>query len=191
VTVPMLSFYPLTTERWADFEQLFGANGACGGCWCMWWKLVTRDFDHMKGEANRQAQQRIVASGTVPGILVYAGNEPVGWCAVEPRGNYPRLARSRVMAPVDQAEVWSITCFFIHKRYRRQGLTVQLLGAVAEYIKTRGGKILEGYPVEPKDDRMPAAFAYTGLASAFSQAGFVEVARRSATRPIFRLRIGD
>ncbi len=191
MTVPMLSFHHLTTERWADFEQLFGVNGACGGCWCMWWKLATRDFDRMKGEANHQAQQGIVASGTVPGILAYVGNEPVGWCAVEPRGNYPRLARSRVMAPVDQAEVWSITCFFVHKRYRRQGLTVQLLGAVAAYVKTRGGKILEGYPVEPKDGRLPAAFAYTGLASAFSQAGFVEVARRSATRPIFRLRMGD
>jgi len=191
MTVPMLSFHHLTTERWADFEKLFGANGACGGCWCMWWKLATRDFDRMKGEANRQAQQGIVSSGTVPGILAYAGNEPVGWCAVEPRGNYPRLARSRVMAPVDQAEVWSITCFFVNKRYRRQGLTVQLLGAVTEYVKAQGGKILEGYPVEPKDGRLPAAFAYTGLASAFSQAGFVEVARRSATRPIFRLRMGD
>ena len=186
-----LTFYPLTIERWADFEKLFGANGACGGCWCMWWKLATRDFDRMKGEPNHQTQQGIVASGTVPGVLVHAGNEPVGWCAVEPRGNYPRLARSRVMAPVDDADVWSITCFFVDKGYRRQGLTVHLLRAVANHVKSRGGKILEGYPVEPKGDRMPAAFAYTGLASAFNQAGFVEVARRSATRPIFRLRIGD
>jgi hypothetical protein len=58
------------------------------------------------------------------------------------------------------------------------------------HVKKRGGKIVEGYPVEPKKGKMPAAFAYTGLASAFRKAGFKEVARNSETRPIFRFMIG-
>jgi hypothetical protein len=54
-------------------------------------------------------------------------------------------------------------------------------------VKKQGGTVLEGYPVEPKKDKMDAAFAWTGFASAFKKAGFVEVTRRSETRPIMRL----
>jgi len=88
-----LHFHLLTPERWADFERLFGPRGACAGCWCMFWKLPNKDFQAMAYEGNRAAQKAIVDSGVVPGILAYADGEAVGWCAVEPRGVYPRLAR--------------------------------------------------------------------------------------------------
>jgi N-acetylglutamate synthase-like GNAT family acetyltransferase len=60
------------------------------------------------------------------------------------------------------------------------------LEAVVAYVKNRGGKIVEGYPVEPKKGKTADVFAWTGLASFFDRAGFVECARRSATRPIMR-----
>lgn len=182
-----LDFHPLTRDRWADFERLFGPRGACAGCWCTFWKLRGKAFDENTGEPARRMQQSIVASGVVPGLLAYTDNgEPVGWCAVEPRREYPRLAHSRVLAPVDDAEVWSVTCFYVAKAYRRQGVTVALLRAATEHVRRQGGRIIEGYPVEPRQGNMPAVFAYTGMASAFRQAGFVEVARNSPTRPIFR-----
>ena len=53
-----------------------------------------------------------------------------------------------------------------------------------------GARIVEGYPVEPRRGSMPDAFAWTGTASAFRRAGFVEVLRRSATRPIMRFVVG-
>jgi GNAT superfamily N-acetyltransferase len=109
----------------------------------------------------------------------------VGWVAVEPRSAYPKLAHSRVLKPVDDEPVWSITCFFVAKKSRRQGITVELLKAAVEYVRKQGGRIVEGYPVETTKN-MPAAFVYTGTASAFQQAGFTEVARRAPTRPIFR-----
>lgn len=59
-------------------------------------------------------------------------------------------------------------------------------GRVVEYAKEHGARIVEGYPVELKQDKLPDAFVYTGLASAFRQAGFVEVFRRPETRPIMR-----
>jgi len=185
-----LSFHPLTSSRFADFERLFGPRGACGGCWCMFWKLRGKAFDENTGEPARQMQKSIIDSGTVPGLLAYQDNEPVGWIAVEPRSAYPRLAHSRVLKPVDDEDVWSVTCFFVAKQARRQGLTVELLKAAVDYVKEQGGKIVEGYPVDARKD-MPPVFVYHGTAVAFKKAGFVEVARRSETRPIMRFFLGD
>lgn len=181
-----LEFHPLTKARWADFAHLFGERGACGGCWCMWWRLKRSEFERQKGAGNKQAMQAIVADGEVPGLLAYAGHTPVGWCAVAPRERFPVLERSRILKPVDDTPVWSIGCFFVEKHYRNMGVSGQLLRAALEYVKQQGGTVVEGYPVEPRQGQVPAAFAWTGLASAFTQAGFVEVARRSATRPIMR-----
>ena len=72
------------------------------------------------------------------------------------------------------------------KTARKKGVTVELLKSAIGYAKKKGAKIVEGYPVEPKKGKMPDVFAYTGLASAFRQAGFKEVLRRSETRPIMR-----
>ncbi len=186
-----LTFHPLTPERWPDLEKLFGPRGACGGCWCMVWRLRRADFNKGKGDGNRQALHDLVAEDTQPGVLAYAGGEPVGWCAVAPRADYPALARSRVLAPVDDRPVWSITCLYVARPYRRRGVSVRLLKAAAQFAHERGARVVEGYPIEPSSDPMPAAFAWTGLASAFRQAGFREVLRRSQTRPIMRWECGS
>lgn len=180
-----LTFHPLTQKLWRDFELLFGSNGACGGCWCMFWKLRGKAFDEAAGDAARQMQKSVVDSKVVPGLLAYADGYPIGWIAVEPRSAYIRLAHSRVLKPVDDQEVWSVTCFFVTKNYRRKGVTVELLKAAADYVKKHGGKIVEGYPIDAQED-MPAPFIYTGTASAFQKAGFKEATRNTPGRPIFR-----
>lgn len=183
-----LSFHPLTQNLWRDFEILFGLNGACGGCWCMYWKLRGKAYSDNTGDTLRQMQKSIVDSKVVPGLIAYAEGYPIGWIAVEPRTAYPRLAHTRTLLPVDDQEVWSITCFFVTKNYRRKGVTVKLIKAALDYVKQQGGKIVEGYPVETQKD-MPAPFIFTGTVSAFRKAGFKEVARNAPTRPIFRYSI--
>ena len=180
-----LSFKPLKRNLWTDFEELFGPRGACAGCWCMFWKLRGKAFDEVRGYETRQMHKSIVDFGVATGLLAYLHGEVAGWVAVEPRSAYERLAHSRVLKPVDEQPVWSVTCFFVAKRFRRQGITVELLKAAVGHVKAQGGRIVEGYPVETTGT-MPAPFIYTGTASAFQQAGFQEVARRSPTRPIFR-----
>src|SRR6266850_1869751 len=182
---PKLSFHPLTPDRWTDLEKLFGERGACGGCWCMTWRLSRSQFEAQKGRLNRRSFHKIVEKSP-PGILAYQNNEPIGWCAVAPREQYPVLERSRVLKPVDEQAVWSITCLFVIKPFRRQGVSVALLKAAKDFAHERGASIVEGYPVEPYTREMPPAFAWTGLPSAFRKAGFKEVARRSRTRPIMR-----
>ena len=156
----------------------------------MFWKLPRKEFETGQGESNRLAQKALVEAGPPPGLLAYVDGVPAGWIAAEPRERYPGLARSRVLKPVDEAPVWSVTCFFIARKYRRQGLMVDLLKAAITFVRGQGGKVVEGYPIEPRPGQATSpVFIYTGIASAFRQAGFVEVARRSETRPIMRLYI--
>lgn len=185
-----LSFHPLTQKLWRDFELLFGENGACGGCWCMHWKLRGKAFSENKGEGNRQMQKSVVDAKIVPGLLAYLEGYPIGWVAIEPRGQYPKLAFSRVLKPIDDQEVWSVTCLFVDKKHRKLGVAVELLKAAVDYAKDSGARIVEGYPVETKGDA-PPVFIFTGTASAFKQAGFVEAARPGPTRPIYRYNISS
>ena len=151
----------------------------------MAWRLPTKEFKQKQGEPNRRAMKKIVATQTPPGLLAYDDKQPVGWIAVAPREKFVRLANSRVLAPVDDNPVWSVMCFFIRKDHRRHGLSTELLNAAAAFARKHGARILEGYPQELKKD-LPAPFVWTGLASGFRKAGFDEVARRSAARPIMR-----
>lgn len=186
---PVLQIHPLTPERWDDFEKLFGAKGACAGCWCTWWRLSQKEFIAGKGAKNRNFTKALVEGGSVPGLLAYVGGEPVGWVALAPREEYPRLARSKVLAPVDSEPVWSVTCFFVKKAWRRKGVTVALLQGAKEFASSRGAAVLEGYPVEAKGGKIADVFAYTGLTGSFLGSGFREVLRRSPTRPVVRVNL--
>ena len=186
---PKLHFFPVTRDRWPDFKSLFGERGACGGCWCMLWRLTRKEFEQQKGAGNRKAMKAIIQSGETPGILGIIKGQPVAWCSVAPREHFPSLQRSRILKPLDDLPVWSITCLFVEKPYRRMGVSTRMIKAAVEHVKNRGGKIVEAYPVEPKKDKMPDVFAWTGLASAYTRAGFAECARRSETRPIMRYNI--
>jgi GNAT superfamily N-acetyltransferase len=186
VTSLNLKFYPVTAKLWKDLEKLFGERGACGGCWCMWWRLSRSEFNKQKGQGNKRALKKIIDSGEIPGILAYDNSGPIGWCSVAPREKFSTLERSRILQRVDEKPVWSVVCFFIAKPFRRKGVTIALLKAAIEHAKKNGAKVVEGYPVDPKKGETPDVFANTGLASAFRQAGFVEVLRRSETRPIMR-----
>lgn len=182
----MVEIHPLTPDRWQDFETLFGTHGAYGGCWCMYWRLPRKDFEALKGDTTRRMLKGIVESGEIPGLLAYVEGKPAGWVALAPRVAYPTLQRSRVSAPVDEQPVWSVSCFYIGKGFRRQGLTVALLKAAVAFAAQNGAKIIEGYPTDPGEKAHVDAYVYTGLFSAFLKAGFVEVMRRAEKRPIMR-----
>jgi GNAT superfamily N-acetyltransferase len=157
----------------------------------MRWKLTHSEFETQKGSGNRQAMQELVEGGTVPGLLAYCETRPVGWCAVSPREEYARLSRSRILKPIDHEPVWSIVCLFVTKDHRRTGVSEGLIRAATRFAMEQGARIVEGYPVEPKQEKMPDVFAFHGLASTFRKAGFTEMARRSDTRPIMRWHLPD
>jgi GNAT superfamily N-acetyltransferase len=181
-----LEIYPLDYSRWGDFEILFGKRGACGGCWCMAWRLKPSEFNRQKGEGNKLAMQSLVRQNEQIGLLAYIDGEPVGWCAIAPRENYPKLENSKVWKRIDGNPVWSITCFFIAKPYRRKGLSLELIKGAVNFCRTNGVKIIESYPVVPYRDNIPDAFAWTGFPNVFEKAGFVVAERRSPSKPVMR-----
>lgn len=183
--------HPLTAERWADFAQLMGERGGYGGCWCMTWRLSAKAFAAGKGAGNRAAMKALVDGGqgaeaSPPGLLAYDGDDAVAWCSVAPRRYFERLESSRVLKSVDDAEVWSVSCFLVRKSHRKRGLSLLLLQAACDFVRGQGGRIIEGYPIAPTKKPYPAVYAWTGFHEVFLEAGFTEVLRRSDTRPIMR-----
>lgn len=131
----------------------------------------------------------IVETGPAAGLLAYDGKEPVGWCALSARADLPVLDRSRYLKPVDTLPVWSLSCFYVKRGHRRQGLTGVLVAAAVDHARNAGAIAIEVYPWETGEPK-GATTIYMGLASTFRRLGFVEVARRAPHRPILRYAIG-
>ncbi len=185
-----LTIRPLTPGRWDDLKDLFGARGACGGCWCMWWRLKRREFEERQGDGNRRAMKELVEAGNVPGILGYRDGKPVAWCSVAPREDFGALERSRVLKRLDEEPVWSIVCFFVARGHRGRGALRSLIRAAVDHVRRQGGTVLEAYPSVPRSGRLPPISSFMGLPEVFAEAGFVECARPSASKRILRYYIG-
>lgn len=174
--------HALTPDRWTDLEALFGANGAVGGCWCMWWRLPSKEFTPgAVGGPGRKAAFRDVVESAVapPGLLAYRDEQAVGWVAVAPLGQFERVLRSTALEPADGVAetdldaIWSINCFFIRSGHRRTGLGRALLEAAVDLARQNGAHEVEGYPnVEWKS----AGNTFTGIRPMFEAAGFTDIA---------------
>lgn len=180
-----IRFEPVTAGHWSQLEDLFGEKGACGGCWCMHWRLKASDYNAGKGAGNKRRLRNLTRKFP-PGILALSGKEAVGWISMGPREDFPRLSGSRILKPLDDSPTWSIVCLFIRKDHRRQGLSTALINAAAQFARKSGAERIEAYPVD-QPAGLPDVFAFTGTLSGYLKAGFREVARRSPTRPIVRL----
>jgi GNAT superfamily N-acetyltransferase len=186
---------PLSADLWPVLTKLFGACGACGGCWCMYWRIEKDErWDAIKGPAAKRRMEKLVASGEAQGLIAFDGDEPVGWCTFGPRPGFPRLQRARTLACDDAAEVWSIPCFFIRRDYRGRGVAGRLLRDTLEFLQKRGVKIVEGYPVQTRETKpLPAPFAWTGVPALFRAAGFKVVGNPGGAKVRVRkvLRVGS
>lgn len=179
----------LTPDLWPALEQLFGEKGACGGCWCMYWRIERGEsWEQLKGATNKQRFKSLVQSGRAHGVLAFRGDEPVGWCAVERRRDLPRLDRSRTLACEDAERVWSLPCFYVKAGHRGTGVSRALLAHALRLLRAAGAEIAEGYPVRPKKkgQAIPAAFAFTGTKSLFESAGFEVVGNRGGGKERMR-----
>lgn len=180
---PVIETHALTPDRWRDLSELFSTSAVTRHCWCMWPRITT-DYRTQTDAGNKRAFKKVVDTAPAPpGVLAYVDGVVAGWCAVAPRDDYLRLARSRATAPIDDEPVWSVVCFFVRRGMRRAGLSKALLLGAIELATQHGAIIVEGYPVEGSGD------PFHGVASMFKAAGFKEVARRTPNRPVMRYRV--
>jgi GNAT superfamily N-acetyltransferase len=177
-----LAICPLTPDLWPALKDLFGRNGACNGCWCMYGRIGSA-YRKRPREQNKAAFREIVERGPPPGLLAFNGDVAVGWCQLTPRDAVPWLDRTWRLRRVDDVPVWSLSCFYVRKSYRRQGITSVLIAAALQAVKRAKAPALEAYPFDA--DVSPSASG-TGYASTFARTGFKTVARRVPARPIMR-----
>lgn len=177
-----LKICPLTPELWPALEDLFGRNGACNGCWCMYARIGGA-YRRQPRDKNKTAFRAVVKRGPPPGLLAFDGELAVGWCQLTPREAVPWLDRVWRLRRVDDLPVWSLSCLYVRKGYRRRGVTSALIAAAVKTARRSKAPALEAYPFDA--DVSPSASG-TGYASTFRRAGFKVVARRAPARPIMR-----
>jgi GNAT superfamily N-acetyltransferase len=185
---------PIVPTDWPAIERLFGERGACGGCWCMFWRVPSlgQYWQTAKGDQNRRSLQKLVETGRALGCLAWAGDEPVGWCGVGPRDQYSYLERSRTIPAPDIDNAWCVSCFFVARTWRGKGIARHLLATSLAYARSAGAGALEGYPAVPKSAAipLPPAFAHTGVPQLFASAGFEQVCDIGA-RQVWRRRFAQ
>ncbi|GAA2021706.1 GNAT family N-acetyltransferase [Agromyces tropicus] len=181
------------TAPFADVEAVFGTRGDPATCWCQWYKLRGASFDEATADELRgRLADQLAAPGPGPGLLAYDGDTPVGWCAVEPRSELPRLPFSQVASvspedDFDDAEVWAVSCFVVPRAFRRRGVGAALAAAAVDTAREHGARVLEAYAVDPTArSKPPAADLFPGTVSMFEAVGFVEVARPKPHRVVMQ-----
>lgn len=187
-----IRFEELSPDSWPAIEHLFGPNGACGGCWCMWWRAErNKSWNEIKGAPARKMFKDLIQKGKAHGMLAFAENEPVGWCSFGPRLDFPRLGKVRAYERNDIDNVWSVNCFFIHRKWRGKGLVRGLLKATVEAMQKSGVKIIESYPVTTTKDgrQLTGSLAWTGPIKIFEELGFKTVQSTNPLKPLVRLEL--
>lgn len=191
---------PANAASWEDLQTVYGTRGPAAGCQCQRFKLAPRESFGSFPVEERQARLRAQTHCGDPtaratsGLVAYLDDEPVGWCAVEPRAAYEGLRRvyrvpwqGRNEDKADET-VWAVTCVFTRAGYRRRGIAYALAEAAVDYARARGARALEAYPMitEPGDD-ISWGEMLVGNQSMFAAAGMAEVHRHSPRRAVMRI----
>lgn len=164
---------PLNTSTWPDFAQLAGKhNGVWGGCWCMAFHLEG-GFGKRTAAQNESEKERRVREDQAHAALVYAGSAPVGWCQFGPTAELPRIKHKReYLSATAGLPDWRITCFFVDRDRRREGVaSAALRGALSEIARLGGGSV-ESYPEDVTDRRVSSSFLHNGTVAMFELGGF-------------------
>ncbi len=181
----------VTPNHWDDVADLFTRKGPRGGtpqpdgCWCRFWHVRGKEYWAKHGAGHRRALREEIRGGDANALLAYVDGETVGWCRLGPRETFDRLEHSDKLTRVDDEDVWSLVCFYVHPAAKRQGVATALLDAALGHARTQGARLVEAYPVREGHMNIDA---YTGYLPMFLDAGF-EVVRDAGRRMIVRKRV--
>ena len=173
-----LTFKPVTATTVGDFEKLFGAKGGPNWCWCMAFRATPEEIRNSKSPERRKQILGRVAKKVPIGILAYEDGEPVGWVSMAPKATFQKLGGVEEMD-----KVWSITCLFIPRTRRGQGMAHRLIEGGIAYARRRKARLLEAYPV----DLDSPSYRHMGFVPAFEKAGFTETGREGTRRHVMQL----
>jgi hypothetical protein len=181
-----LSIKPLSTDTWPDFERLAQKhNGVWGGCWCT--SFHPRSTEQRKSpEATRDYKKRLVDADCAHAALVYEGDSCVAWCQYGPPHELPNIYHRKEVEAKMTTPDWRITCFFVDRDFRKQGLSLIALNGALELIKNAGGGVVESYPQDTQGGKVSNSFLYNGTREIFEQAGFRYEGKKGKNHCIMR-----
>jgi GNAT superfamily N-acetyltransferase len=163
---PKLTFKPVTEANREDFLAVFGKGGP-SYCWCMPFRVTPEEKKAApRGSDRRQLMLGRIADKVPVGLVGYLSGEPVAWVSVAPRDTFNNALGSP--DPRDGEKVWALTCLFIRRTHRGQGLGHQLIAAAVSEARKRKATVLEAYPVDPDSP----SYRHMGFVPAFAAAGF-------------------
>lgn len=169
---------PLDETTWPDFARLAERhNGVWGGCWCM--AFHPEGVGRGKAEGQNRAEKECrVRDGRAHAALVYDGAACVGWCQFGAPDELPRIKHQRAYRDgLTGLPDWRITCFFVDRAYRHQGVTSAALAGALDEIARLGGGTVESYPEDVAGRKVSGSFLYNGTVSLFERHGFERTRR--------------
>jgi GNAT superfamily N-acetyltransferase len=189
---------PANAASWEDVATVFGQRGEPARCQCQWFRVPAAQWRSTSVEDRRWWHREQVGcdepdSGQTSGLIAYLEDEPVGWCAVAPRVEYPHLRTQKVpwtgrCEDQDDPGVWAVTCFVTRVGFRRRGVSRALAAASVDFARERGARALEAYPLVLKPgEQMTWGELYVGERNSLVAAGFREVSRPTARRVVMRV----
>jgi GNAT superfamily N-acetyltransferase len=195
-----LKIVPANNAACQDLQEVFGTRGIAASCQCQRYKLALKEsFGSFPTEerAFRLREQTDCGhprSGSTSGLVAYLDDEPVGWCAVEPRTAYAGLLRVYRVPwegrdeDKDDETVWAVTCLFTRAGHRRRGVSYALAESAVDHARRAGARALEAYPMvmEPGQSMITEEL-HVGTSSVFAAAGLVEVSRPTLRRAVMRI----
>ena len=199
-----LRIVPANEASWEDLQAVFGSRGIAPICQCQRFKLHRREsFGSFPVEERARRLREQTNSGrsgaaATSGLVAYLDDDPVGWCAVEPRSAYEGLLRNQRVPWTDRNEdkaddgVWAVTCLFTRAGYRRRGITYALARAAVAFARDRGARAVEGYPlITTPGTNVIWDELLVGSPAVFAAAGLTEVSHPTKRRLVMRIDFSD
>lgn len=196
-TDPAIGVVPANQASWEDLQTIFGTRGPASRCQCQRYKLQRRESfasfpaEERADRLRRQTECGDPDSSTTSGLVANLDDEPVGWCAVEPRAAYPGLLRNNRVPWLGRAEdktddsIWALTCLFTRAGFRRRGISRALASAAVDFAREHGARAIEGYPMTTTNAISEELHA--GTEGVFADAGFTEVSHPTLRRLVMRI----
>jgi GNAT superfamily N-acetyltransferase len=158
-------------------------NGVWGGCWCVSFHRKPGGLN-LKVTPRREYKERLVRENRSHAALVYDGTDIVGWCQFGPpaelpgrMGGYSKLG----LAPPD----WRITCFFVDRDRRREGVAKAALKGALRMIAAEGGGTVDAYPIVTRG-KYSSSFLWGGTESMFAEVGFRPLGHLGTSKMVMR-----
>src|SRR4029079_14436840 len=128
-----ISVRPVSETLFDDVQTVIGARGQAARCQCQGYRLGwhVRHWDDVQGRRELLRDQVLEGHG----LVAYLDDEPVGWCSLAPRSDYPYLRQTTWKGRTedkDDASIWAVTCFVTRAGYRRQGVSRALVGGTVD-----------------------------------------------------------